>query len=145
MLVAALLATPHIGPAAGVQEVLPWWSGVALALYAAIDEELMFRFGVMTLVVWFIAHLLPGEDGAPNVYGWWFAVALSALIFELAHVAPLGVPDPAVAAAETSLQAVRIAVGGLLGWLYWRRGLESAVVAHLTYDLTLFYGIVLVI
>jgi membrane protease YdiL (CAAX protease family) len=30
------------------------------------------------------------------------------------------------------------AIGGVVfGWLYWRRGIEAAMVAHLTADLTL--------
>ena len=75
----------------------------------------------------------------------WFSVALSALFYEIADVTPLGVAGPAEAAdavESRALQLVGIAVGALFGWLYWRRGLESAMVAHLAYALVLFYGIV---
>ena len=148
MLVAVVLHTTHIGPGAGIQAALPWASGVPLALFAAVNDELFFRLGVMTGVVWFTTHLLPAPDGGPSRYAMWFSVALSALFYEIVDVTPLGVAGPADAAdavLSRALQFVGIAVSALFGWLYWRRGLESAIGAHLAYALVLFYGIVVAV
>lgn len=148
VLVAVVLGTSHIGPGAGIQAELPWASGVPLALFAAVNDEIFFRLGVMTGVVWFTVHLLPAADGSPSKYAMWFSVALSALFYQIFDVTPLGIAGPADAAdavLSRALQFIGIAVGALFGWLYWRRGLESAMVAHLTYVLVLFYGIVVAV
>ena len=148
VLVAVALRTSHIGPGAGIQAELPWAAGVPLALFAAVNDEIFFRLGAMTGVVWFTVHLLPAPDGSPSKYAMWFSVALSALFYEISDVTPLGVAglaDAADAVGSRALQFVGIAVGALFGWLYWRRGLESAMVAHLAYALVLFYGIVVAV
>ena len=148
VLAAVVLHTTHIGPGAGIQAELPWASGVPLALFAAVNDELFFRLGAMTGVVWFTTHLLPATDGGPSKYAMWFSVALSALFYEISDVTPLGIAGPADAAdvvLTRALQPIGIAVGALFGWLYWRRGLESAMVAHLAYALVLFYGIVVAV
>jgi hypothetical protein len=146
--VAVVLRTAHIGPGAGIQAELPLASGVPLALFAAVNDEIFFRLGVMTGAVWFTTRLLPATEGGPSKYAMWFSVALSALFYEISDVTPLGIAGPADAAdivVSRALRLVGIAVGALFGWLYWRRGLESAMVAHLAYALVLFYGIVVAV
>jgi len=148
VLVAVVLGTSHIGPGAGIQAELPWASGVPLALFAAVNDEIFFRLGAMTGVVWFTVHLLPATDGSPSKYAMWFSVALSALFYQIFDVTPLGIAGPADAAdavLSRALQIIGIAAGALFGWLYWRRGLESAMAAHLAYALVLFYGIVVAV
>ncbi|MSP82861.1 MAG: CPBP family intramembrane metalloprotease [Alphaproteobacteria bacterium] len=39
----------------------------------------------------------------------------------------------------------RAALGAVFGVLYWRHGLESAMTAHMAYNLVVFYLIVLVV
>ncbi len=41
--------------------------------------------------------------------------------------------------------ALRFGFGVALGWLYWRHGLESAMAAHVAYNLAVFYLIVVVV
>jgi len=63
---------------------------------------------------------------------------LVAVAFGLAHL-------PATAAVGLSLNALVVSraivlngLGGIVfGWLYWRRGLESAMVCHFTADVVL--------
>ena len=63
----------------------------------------------------------------------WLAIVTSALIFALGHLPVahyfLGGLTP------TTLSWVigaNMSLGILFGWLYWRRGLESAMIAHAT-------------
>ncbi len=145
--VIAIIIAPSVEAAGGAAaEVLPLWSGLALSVFAAIDEELFFRFGLMTLIVWFVARLLPAHaDGRPGALAMWVAVAISAVVFELAHVTPVSGAGEEALAATQPLQAVRLVVGGLLGWLYWTHGLESAMTAHFVYNMVFFYGVVLAV
>ena len=68
----------------------------------------------------------------------WIAIVLVAVAFGLAHL-------PATAAVGLELNALVVSraivlngLGGIVfGWLYWRRGLESAMVSHFTTDVVL--------
>lgn len=112
------------------------WKRALASLYGGITEELLVRFGLMTLLVWLSTFVVGGEDG-PADGAVWAAIVLTALAFGAGHLGTLAsITDP------TPLLVVRTvllnAVGGIVfGWLYWRRGIEAAMVAHLTADLTL--------
>ncbi|MEX2647631.1 MAG: CPBP family intramembrane glutamic endopeptidase [Alphaproteobacteria bacterium] len=126
-------------------DVLPWWSGLAQALYGGIGEELLFRFGMMALIAWMITHLgrffdtllrwsRPSWELAPNVtVALWGGLVISSVVFGLAHAGQ----GEGTTIVQVSL---RLAAGFLFGWLYWRRGIESAMAAHLAYDLVAFYA-----
>lgn len=120
-------------PADAVDQPALWKRALA-SLYGGITEELLVRFGLMTLFVW-LSTLVAGEDG-PTAGAVWVAIFLTAIAFGAAHLGTLAsMTDP------TPLLVVRTvllnAIGGVVfGWLYWRRGIESAMVAHFTADLT---------
>jgi membrane protease YdiL (CAAX protease family) len=111
------------------------WKRALASLYGGITEELLVRFGLMTLLVW-LSTLVGGDDG-PADGAVWAAILVTALAFGAAHLGTLAsMTDP------TPLLVVRTiflnATGGVVfGWLYWRRGIETAMVAHLTADLTI--------
>lgn len=105
---------------------------LAKLLYGGITEELLLRFGGLSLVMWGLWNLW-GEAGEPPGWpmGCW-AVVISAVLFGLA---PMGI---AWAVAGTlphlvSLQLLlcEIVYGVMAGFLFWRYGLEAAVLAHL--------------
>jgi membrane protease YdiL (CAAX protease family) len=121
-------------PADAVDQPALWKRALA-SLYGGITEELLVRFGLMTLLVW-LSTFVVGEDG-PADGAVWVAIVVTALAFGAAHLGTLAsMTDP------TPLLVVRTvllnAIGGVVfGWLYWRRGIEAAMVAHLAADLTL--------
>jgi hypothetical protein len=99
-------------------------------LYGGIVEELLLRWGVMTAFVWIGWRLMQGGRGAPRAGLVLAAIAISALLFGALHL-----PALAGAISLTPLLIVRTiglnAVGGIVfGWLYWRRSLEAAMLAH---------------
>jgi hypothetical protein len=121
-------------PAGSVDQPELWKRALA-SLYGGITEELLLRFGLMTLLVW-LSTFVVGEDG-PADGAVRAAIVVTALAFGAGHLGTLAsITDP------TPLLVVRTvllnAIGGVVfGWLYWRRGIEAAMVAHLTADLTL--------
>jgi hypothetical protein len=99
-------------------------------LYGGIVEELLLRWGVMTAFVWIGWRLMQGGHGTPQAGLVLAAIAISALLFGALHL-----PALAGAISLTPLLIVRTiglnAVGGIaFGWLYWRRSLEAAMLAH---------------
>lgn len=129
--------TVVVAGAAGA-DLIPLWTGLAQAVSAGVGEEILFRFGLMSLIAWFAWKVLPAREGGPSAFGMWFAVAVSAVVFASVHSAPL---DETVTLA--ALQAVRLLAGAGFGWLFWKHGLEAAICSHFTYDMVLFHGIVM--
>lgn len=96
-------------------------------LYGGFTEEIMMRFGFMTVVVWVFYKLV--KELKPSVY--WGGIIVAAIMFGLGHL-PLAfqlVENPPIELITYIL--VGNSIGGIIfGWLYWKKGLESAIVAH---------------
>jgi hypothetical protein len=106
--------------------------GFLASFEGGITEEILLRLLVMSVLVWLIMRVRPPS---PTVF--WIANAAAAVLFGLGHL-----PATAVLIPLTPLVVARaIVLNGLLGvvagWLYWRRGLESAMVAHFSGDVVL--------
>ena len=142
VLVSLALAGGTAQPPAPMEEIVPLWVGLAQALSAAMDEELIFRFGLMSLIAWFAQRVMSPRDEGATDFVMWVALGLAAVIFTAVHAAPAGEAVGAAALVAQPMQFVRLLAGGLFGWLFWKQGLEAAVTAHLAYDIVLFYGIV---
>jgi hypothetical protein len=103
----------------------------ARVLYGGITEEVLLRWGLMTVFTWLTWRFVQRKSGAVKVGLVWLAIAASALLFGAGHL-PLahfliGSLNGPVVLFVVGLNA---AFGLLFGWLYWRRGLESAMIAH---------------
>ena len=104
---------------------------VARVLYGGITEELLLRWGLMTTLVWLAWRSLRRRREAVQARFVWLAIAVSALLFGVGHL-------PAVAVLAGSLEAhvvvfvigANTVIGLFFGYLYWRYGLEAAVIAH---------------
>ena len=104
---------------------------LARILYGGITEELLLRWGVMTALVWLAWRFLQHRRSAPRVRYVWLAIAVSAFLFGAGHLpaasALVGALDINVVAFVIGANA---AFGLLFGYLFWRFGLESAIIAH---------------
>ena len=107
----------------------PLAAKLQIVALAGITEELVFRVVASTLVAW-IVYLVTKRQTAAI----WTGIVVAAVLFGLAHIANLAhVPHPYLRAITLN------GIAGLaLGWLYWRRGLEWAIVAHTIADATMY-------
>ena len=103
----------------------------ARLLYGGITEEVLLRWGVMTAFAWLAWRFLQRRNGDVKPGIMWLAIVSSALLFGAGHLPAakilLGTLDSNVL---LFVVGVNSAFGVLFGWLYWRRGLESAMVAQ---------------
>jgi membrane protease YdiL (CAAX protease family) len=113
------------------------WKGFLASFYGGIAEEILLRLFVMSFFVWLGRFLSKTSDGMPTSVVFWTANILAAVLFGLGHL-----PTLALLVPLTSLVIARtILLNGLIGiacgWLYWKRGLESAMISHFSADLVL--------
>lgn len=113
------------------------WQGFLASFYGGINEEILLRLGLMSFVAWLGRFLGKTADGRPAVAVFWTANLLAAVLFGLGHlpVTSLIVPlTPLVILRAVLLNGI----GGVaFGYLYFTRGLESAMISHFTADLIL--------
>src|SRR5699024_12263000 len=111
-------------------------SGLLASIYGGITEETMVRLFGMTLVVWLLAWITKKEkDNIPKSF-YYIAIFLPAILFGMGHL-------PAAAQAFGELCAVvvirTLVINSIVGWwcgyLYWKRGCEYAVSAHISADM----------
>jgi len=113
------------------------WKGFLASFYGGIAEEIFLRLFVMSFLVWLGHFLSKKADGKPTGGVFWTANLLAAVLFGLGHL-----PATSLLIPITPLIIVRaILLNGLIGvvcgWLYWKHGLESAMIAHFSADLVL--------
>ncbi len=119
-------------------DIPPPWESLLASISAGVNEEVLFRLGLMTLFVFLGARLLR-QGGRPAPWVVWTAMALATLLFGVMHLpqaAEIGGGLPASLVAYTLLGN---GLGGVVfGWLYWKRGLLAAVTAHFAADVVLY-------
>lgn len=96
-------------------------------LYGGIVEELFLRFGLMTFFVWVGSKITKNTRN----YVYWVGILLAAVIFAIGHFPVVfnSVENPS--ATLLSYIILGNSIGGIVfGWLYWKKGLESAIIAH---------------
>ena len=101
-------------------------------LYGGITEELLLRWGFMTLLVWLMWRVLQRGRATPKKSYFVAAILLSSFVFGLGHlpVAFMLLPEATLAVVLFVITA-NSAFGLIAGYLYWKRGLESAMIAHM--------------
>lgn len=103
----------------------------AKVLYGGVTEEVLMRWGVMTAMIWLPWRLAQKKAGLPAVAYVIGAILVAAVLFGAGHL-------PAVVAMGIKLTApvvtyiiIANSVPGILfGFLYWRYGIEAAIIAH---------------
>lgn len=120
---------------------IPGWDNPTIfevflrCLSAGITEEIAFRFGLMTFLVWVIRLGL--KRAATDATSLWVGNLLAALLFAAAHLPglPAGAWNPALL---VPIVAAITAGGMVMGWLFMRYGLVSAIGAHFVADVVLY-------
>jgi len=113
------------------------WKGFLASFYGGITEELLLRLFLMTLIAWIIWKIFMRGKGVPKSVIYWVAIILAALLFGAGHL-----PAASLIWSLTPIVVLRIillnAIPGMaFGYLYWKQGLEYAMLAHFCADIVL--------
>ena len=113
------------------------WKGLLASFYGGINEEVLLRLFLMSLLAWLGKFISKTATGQPSTPVFWVANILAAILFGLGHL-----PATASLLPLTPLVIVRaVVLNGLLGiafgYLYWKRGFEAAMLSHFSADLVL--------
>lgn len=113
------------------------WKSLLASFYGGVGEEILLRLFLMTFFVWITFKITKTADGKPTNTGIWLAIIISSVIFGLGHLPITGALTaitPVVVLRAILLNGV---AGIIFGWLYWKKGLESAMISHFSADICL--------
>ena len=126
-----------VEPITAFQDNPPIWTRLLASFYGGVGEEIAMRLFLMTLVVWITYKIKRTKNDTPTRAGVWVAILLISVLFGLGHL-----PMTARFTEITTLVVLRAIIlngiaGITFGWLYWKKGLESAMISHFTTDIVL--------
>jgi len=100
-------------------------------LYGGIIEELLLRWGLMTLLVWAAWRLFQKGQNRPKPALFVGSILISSLVFAIGHLPMAFMLFPELTLALKLFVIVGNSAFDLIaGYLYWKKGLESAMIAH---------------
>jgi hypothetical protein len=104
----------------------------ARLLYGGVVEEVLFRWGVITLLAWLGSLFV----GGPTPALLWTVIVVSGVLFGLGHLPSYRLAGCQVTPMLLGLMIVLNLWATLIcGWLFWQYGLLAAMIAHMLYHL----------
>ncbi|CAM2856819.1 CPBP family intramembrane glutamic endopeptidase [Paenibacillus sediminis] len=110
-----------------------WWEGMLTAFQGGIFEEVLLRLFLATLIIWVLSKWF-----GRRAVVYWIGIIAAALLFGVGHLPAAKL----MFGSLTDIMIIRVIVlnsiaGIIYGWLYWKKGLEHAIVAHMVGDIVL--------
>jgi len=114
------------------------WKRVLVCFYGGIDEEILTRLFLLTLFAWLGSKVFQKQKAGLSPLTFWIANIAAAILFGLGHL-----PNAALVMHITpTVVILALALNGIaavsFGYLYWKRGLESAMIAHFCADFVIY-------
>jgi formate/nitrite transporter FocA (FNT family) len=114
---------------------LPWYARI---FYGGISEELLIRWGLMSFLVWLFFRCFQNSASQIKPIIYVASIFVSALVFALGHLPAAYALSSVVTAPLIIYILVGNTVFGIVaGGLYWRYGLECAIISHMLVHITL--------
>jgi hypothetical protein len=110
----------------------PLFLKLPIPFQQGIGDEIIYRLFWMTVVVWLIWKAQGSGDAPPGDRAYWAGILIVGL-FPVLGLVLSGVTGLAL------LQYTAIILAGAIpfGWLYWKKGIEAALLAHFTSSVVL--------
>ncbi len=104
---------------------------ITALLYGGILEELLTRFGLMSLLVFIFWKLFDRKSTKPSNWVFIVAIFISALLFALGHYGITASNIEMTPFIWFRMILLNGLPGFFFGWIYWKHNLELAMLAHM--------------
>lgn len=123
---------------AGEKLAPPWYTKI---LYGGITEEILIRWGLMSFFVWVFYRITQKKNTEVKTYNYILGIIISSLVFGTGHLPVAFALSPEVTTYFIAYIIVgNAAFGFIAGYLFWKRGLECAIGAHMLAHFTMIIG-----
>jgi len=132
-----LVFAPQLPTALSLVEEPPAWQGFLASFYGGITEELLMRLFLMSLLGWLVSLVWRKAPGQPAAGALWTANITAAILFGLGHLPTTAALVPLTGWVIARAIVLNGIAGVVFGHLYWKKGLEAAMLAHFSADIVL--------
>jgi hypothetical protein len=134
---------------------MPYWPEVLLdtarkttlsenflaSFYGGINEELLMRLFGFSVLAWLLSRMWHTPTGLPTSAVFWIVNVIMAVVFGLGHLPALkGMLGKITPVMFTRTMLLNAPVGLICGWLFWKYGIEAAIIAHFAADIIYHVG-----
>jgi hypothetical protein len=139
LVIIILAVAPHMPDLPFVRAArAPIWKRLLACFYGGIDEEVLTRLFLLTLFAWLGLRVFQKEKARLLPSTFWIANVIAAVLFGLGHLPAAS----RVMQITPEVVVLALALNGIaavsFGYLYWKRGLEAAMIAHFCADFVLY-------
>jgi hypothetical protein len=110
-----------------------WLNSLTAMLYGGITEEILMRWGLMSLLVWIAWKGLKQGVTLPSQGIYQGAIVLAALVFGLLHLPATAAIVPLTPVVIIRALLLNGIAGIAFGWLFWQYSLEAAMLSHVSF------------
>jgi hypothetical protein len=107
----------------GTGAAAPLLTAPLYALAGGVSEPVLFQYGLLAVLARHAQRFMP------QTASFWIAITVAAVALGLFHIAMTTTHLPSSTLLATRTFILVFVVGFMAGWLYWRRGLEAAILA----------------
>jgi hypothetical protein len=136
----AVLFRNHIPPGQiAIVANVAVWQRIAASFPVVLVDELVYRLCMVSLLACiFVAR---GRRAAPMASAFWLAIVATATIYILLHLGIVTGGGNLTLPLAVREIALHVSAGSLWGYLFWRHGLPTAIVAHMSAHVSLQIGL----
>jgi hypothetical protein len=117
--------------------VIPIWKRFLASFYGGINEELLMRLFFLALIIWLLKKTSRTKSLRPTPIFFWSANIIVALFFGVAHLPVFKIMMEITPMVLVTVLSANGILALLFGYLCWKRGIEAAMLAHFSADITL--------
>jgi hypothetical protein len=134
-----LSVAPHLPGLPFVRAAqVPISKRMLVCFYGGLDEEILTRLFLLSLFAWLGVKIFQKQKARLSPSTFWIANVMVAILFGLGHL-----PSASrVMQITPGVVVLALALNGVaaisFGYLYWKRGLESAMIAHFCADFVVY-------
>ncbi|RHW76268.1 CPBP family intramembrane glutamic endopeptidase [Colwellia sp. RSH04] len=101
-------------------------------LYGGITEEILIRWGMMSLLVWLMYKFIQKNNEEVSSKYFIIAIVITSMLFGIGHLPVINLLGAEMTVGLVSYIIIANSLFGFIaGWLFWKYGLESAIAAHM--------------
>jgi hypothetical protein len=119
------------------EAAVPLWKRFLACFYGAINEEILGRLFVFSLILWGLRKIGGAKEGRTGPVIFWITNIIVAILFAAGHIPAAKLVMPITPLVIVALVAMNGGLSLVFGYLCWKRGFEAAMLAHFSADLIL--------
>ena len=114
------------------------WKRFLICFYGGVDEEILAHLFLLSFIAWLVTKIFRKEKTRLSPTAFWSANIIVAVLFGLGHLPNASMVmsiTPTVVVLALTLNSISAIP---FGYLYRKRGLESAMIAHFCADFVIY-------